>query len=218
MRRQSDDQSRSRSRSSSSPRCVEAVDAQARAGRRSGCARGHQADELQPSTSMPRRLASSVHSFDDVVEAQPPPSPPRSCSPGRRPRAEASRPSARTPGKPPPLSHDGRDRLGRVDVLRAEVDVERDQRLGGAPTMTPPAAGVERSPARDRAPARPRRAGAPTLRPATTEVRRAPAAADLAVEEDRQRELVRDPLGEPHGGRTRPCHVTGDDRDERNDV
>ena len=87
-----------------------------------------------------------------------------------------------------------------------------------APTITPPARSSRRAGPKSGC----HLAGVqPTLqlaRPAAPEERRPSTRRELAVEEDRQRELVTDPARKLGRARARAAHVLRDDRHDRNDV
>ena len=199
-------------------RRVEAVDPEHGARRRGGCAGRHQPDELRADDLRPARRRLRRRSARRSRAARPPPSPRRSCSPGRRPRAGRSSPSARTPGKPPPrLAHDAPRSRARPRRRAAQVDVERDQRPPGADDHAARRR-VEPCAARSPARARPRRLAAaapPARRGGRTP---GPRPGELAVEEDRQPELARCRTASSRARRARPLHVPRPDRDDRNDV
>src|SRR5581483_1240074 len=113
-----------------------------------------------------------------------------------------SRPSARTPGKPPPRS-------------RITAAISRAATTFAPTRLTLNAMRGRRAARRDLAGVDP---ALQLLRPAGAEERRPAAPADLAVEEHRQLQLVPDPLGELERCPLGPRHVVGADRNDRHDV
>ena len=176
--------------------------------------RRHQPDELRAVHLDARIRASCLDPRDDLVQRAASQSSTfmLTCtSPARGSRS----PSARTPGKAAArLADDGGDRPGRLGSAERRLTLKA---MSGrrAPTMTPPARWSSR-PGRSRGElAAASRAPAP--RPAAPEERRASPAADLAVEEDGQAELLADSLGTSSAARG-AIHVVGRDRHERHDV
>ena len=114
------------------PRRVEAVDPEHRPGGGGGGARRHEPDELRArSTSAPRARASSSMRATISWSAAASQSSTFMLT-WTRPTLGRSRPSARTPGKPPPDSRTAAATARAASSVAAQVDVERDQRAPGA--------------------------------------------------------------------------------------
>ena len=171
-------------------RRVEALDPQRRARRGGGGARRHEPDELGADDLGAARPRLCLHALDDLVQRRPPPSPPRSCSPARRPhaagraRARARRGSRRRARARPTRS---RARPRRVAPPRFTLNAINGRR---APTITPPARSSSRPGPKSGVELARRRAAAASSRPARAEERRPAARRELAVEEHGQRQLA----------------------------
>ena len=199
------------------PGRVESVDPQHRPGRGCRGGGGHEPDELAAGHLAPRARPPPDRRWRRSRAAPLPPSPRRSCSPGRAPRSAAPARARARPGSrrraPAP-----QPRLPRRVERAAQVDVEGDQRRSradqdGARTSSSrvgPKSGAS-SPARRSA------AAAPLAPPRAEEGRPAPTG-ELAVEEDRQPELAADALGQRERRFARPLHVLRPQRHDRHDV
>ena len=197
-------------------RRVEAVDPKQRAGgRRRGACR-HQPHELRADhLRAARRASRSIRATISWSAAASQSS--TFMLTWTSPARGRSSPSARTPGKPPPVSRTSAAIASRGLELAAQVDVERDQRPTGAdehPARAPDRAA--RGPKSGAA--RPRRSAAELVRAAAPEERRAAAWRQLAVEEDGQAELRPDRRASASAVSARARHPLGPDRHERDDV
>jgi hypothetical protein len=115
------------------------------------------------------------------------------------------------------LAHHRSNRACDLDVVRGEVDVERDQRPARADDDAAPALVESRGSVVGTKLACVD-AALEALRTSLPEERRPSTRRGLAVEEDRQAELRADPLREPKCAILRPLAVCRIERDDRDDV
>ena len=150
-------------------------------------ARGHQADELRAGHLRPARLGLVGDRARRSRAAPPPPSPRRSCSPGRARRAAGRARARARPGSRRRVSRTTAAISRATSSVAAEVDVERDQR---PPRADDHAAGRRVEPRGPEVGRELARVDPPLqlLRPAAPEERRP--APGRRVEEDRQPELA----------------------------
>ena len=180
------------SRSSSTPRGVEAVDPERRTRCRRGRTGGHQADELGAQHFETARSSLGLDARDDLVQRRRLPvlDVHAHLDEARERKVEPERTHARKATAP--LAHERRD-LARCHNVAAQVDVERDQRA-----TRPDQHATGRVVEKRRPVVRLHLARVDTtlqlLGATAPEERRAVAAAQLAVEEHRQPELCGDPL------------------------
>ena len=115
------------------------------------------------------------------------------------------------------LAHEPGNRPRRLDIDRAEIDVERDQRAPGADDH---AAGRRIEPGRAEVGLKlaGRDPALQLLRSAAPEECRAAASSELAVEEDGQLELGADPLRDTQSDRLRLLHLRRNQRHDGHDV
>ena len=136
------------------------------------------------------------------------------------PAAGRSRPSARTPGKPPPLSRTTAAiaRAASTSVA-AEVDVERDQRRAARRRARRPPRGSSHGGPKSGA-ARPRRAaaGAPPARRGGRTPARGPRRPRRRGRPGSPSSAVSALAQEPSAPASRARHVVGPERDDRHDV